>query len=79
MKFARRTDGMKSSRAIFKQAREDHRSRYHVYIAAAYTEFYCSKDANIALNIFGLGLKKYSDEANFAIAYLEFLMTLNGW
>ena len=77
MKFARRTDGIKACRAVFKQARDDYRCKYHVYVAAAYTEFYCSKDANIALNIFQLGLKKYSDEANYAIAYLEFVQMLN--
>ncbi|OTF74692.1 hypothetical protein BLA29_014818, partial [Euroglyphus maynei] len=43
MKFTRRTESMSSARAIFKRARSDSRSSYEVYIAAAMTEYYCSK------------------------------------
>ena len=30
-------------RLVFKKAREDPRSNYHVYVAAALMEYYCSK------------------------------------
>jgi len=43
MKFARRSEGIKSARTVFKLAREDKRSTYHVYMAAALMEYYCSK------------------------------------
>ncbi len=43
MKFSRRAEGIKSARQVFKLAREDARSRYHVYIAAAHMEYFCSK------------------------------------
>ena len=43
MKFARRAEGIKSARAVFKMAREDTRCTYHVFIAAALMEYYCSK------------------------------------
>lgn len=43
MQFGRRAEGVKSARAIFKMAREDKRSSYHVFVAAALLEFYCSK------------------------------------
>lgn len=43
MKFTRRTESMSSARAIFKRARADSRCGYEVYIAAAMTEYYCSK------------------------------------
>lgn len=43
MKFARRAEGIKSGRAIFKKAREDVRTRHHVYVTAALMEYYCSK------------------------------------
>ena len=43
MNFARRAEGIKSARAVFKMAREDKRSTYHVFVAAALMEFYCSK------------------------------------
>lgn len=43
MKFARRAEGIKSGRIIFKKAREDARTRHHVYVTAALMEYYCSK------------------------------------
>lgn len=43
MKFARRAEGIKSGRSIFKKAREDLRTRHHVYVTAALMEYYCSK------------------------------------
>lgn len=43
MKFARRAEGIKSGRMIFKKAREDTRTRHHVYVTAALMEYYCSK------------------------------------
>ena len=39
----RRTQGVKAGRNAFKRAREDERTRFHVYIAAALMEYYCSK------------------------------------
>lgn len=46
MKFARRAEGIKSARQVFKMAREDKRSTYHVFMAAALMEYYCSKVRN---------------------------------
>ena len=43
MKFSRRAEGVKKSREIFKKARDDTRISYQVYVAAAFTEYYCSK------------------------------------
>ena len=43
MKFARRAEGIKAARMVFKQARDDTRVQYHVFIAAALLEYYCSK------------------------------------
>lgn len=43
MKFIRRTEGVKASRAVFKRARADPRVKFHVYVAAATMEYYCSK------------------------------------
>ncbi|VDP13735.1 unnamed protein product [Soboliphyme baturini] len=78
LKFARRTEGIKAARAIFKKAREDARSKCQVYVAAALMEYYCSKDTSIAFKIFELGLKKYGDKPEFALAYIDFLSHLNG-
>jgi cleavage stimulation factor subunit 3 len=43
MRFSRRAEGIRSARTVFKKAREDSRTTYHAFIAAAYMEYYCSK------------------------------------
>lgn len=43
MKFARRAEGIKEARQIFKKAREDSRCKHHVFVAAALMEYYFSK------------------------------------
>lgn len=48
MKFARRAEGVKSARTVFKKAREDERSNFHVYVSAALMEYYSSKDNKVA-------------------------------
>lgn len=78
MKFARRAEGIKSARQIFKKAREDIRSRYHVFVAAALMEYYCSKDKDIAFRIFELGLKRFGGSPEFVMSYIEYLSHLNG-
>ncbi|XP_036595701.1 cleavage stimulation factor subunit 3-like [Trichosurus vulpecula] len=77
MKFARRAEGIKAGRMIFKKARQDTRTRYHVYVAAALMEYYCHKDNSIAFNIFELGLKKYGDDPEYILAYIDYLSHQN--
>uniref|UniRef100_A0A673H7K8 Cleavage stimulation factor subunit 3 n=1 Tax=Sinocyclocheilus rhinocerous TaxID=307959 RepID=A0A673H7K8_9TELE len=77
MKFARRAEGIKSGRTIFKKAREDARTRHHVYVTAALMEYYCSKDTPVAFKIFELGLKKYGDIPEYILAYIDYLSHLN--
>uniref|UniRef100_A0A3P8P384 Suppressor of forked domain-containing protein n=1 Tax=Astatotilapia calliptera TaxID=8154 RepID=A0A3P8P384_ASTCA len=77
MKFARRAEGIKSGRTIFKKAREDPRTRHHVYVTAALMEYYCSKDKSVAFKIFELGLKKYGDIPEYILAYIDYLSHLN--
>ncbi|KAG8039682.1 hypothetical protein G9C98_000411 [Cotesia typhae] len=77
MKFARRAEGIKSARTVFKRAREDPRSRHHVYVAAALMEYYCTKDKNIAFRIFELGLKKFADNPDYILCYIDYLSHLN--
>ncbi|XP_014665029.1 PREDICTED: cleavage stimulation factor subunit 3-like [Priapulus caudatus] len=77
MKFARRAEGIKSARAIFKKAREDARSSYHIFVGAALMEYYCSKDKNVAFKIFELGVKRYADSPEFILSYVEHLSHLN--
>ncbi|XP_041351773.1 cleavage stimulation factor subunit 3-like [Gigantopelta aegis] len=77
MKFARRAEGIKSARLVFKMAREDKKTKYHVYVAAALMEYYCSKEKNVALKIFELGLKKFGDFPEYALCYIDFMSHLN--
>ena len=77
MKFARRAEGIKSARTVFKRAREDTRCKHHVYVAAALMEYYCTKDKNIAFNIFELGLKKFGDNPDYILSYIDYSSHLN--
>ncbi|CAH0549003.1 unnamed protein product [Brassicogethes aeneus] len=77
MKFARRAEGIKSARGVFKVAREDARSKYHIFVCAALMEYYCSKDKNIAFRIFELGLKKFGDIPDYISCYIDYLSHLN--
>lgn len=77
MRFERRVDGIKAARALFKRAREDSRCQHQIYVAAALTEYYCTKDNNIAFNIFNLGLKKFSQNIDYILAYVHFMTHLN--
>ncbi|XP_074649592.1 cleavage stimulation factor subunit 3-like [Tubulanus polymorphus] len=77
MKFARRAEGIKSARNVFKLAREDVRSNFHVYVAAALMEYYCSKDKTVAFKIFELGLKKYGHIPDYITAYIDYMSHLN--
>ncbi|KAL3093072.1 hypothetical protein niasHT_022522 [Heterodera trifolii] len=77
MKFVRRTEGVKFARLVFKRAREDKRSNFHVFVAAALLEYYCSKRPDVAKRIFDLGLKSHGSDPDYALAYVEFLSHLN--
>jgi cleavage stimulation factor subunit 3 len=46
-------------------------------VAAALMEYYCTKDAKIAGNIFELGFKKFKTNADYILEYLDFLSHLN--
>uniref|UniRef100_A0A8R1XKN9 Suf domain-containing protein n=1 Tax=Onchocerca volvulus TaxID=6282 RepID=A0A8R1XKN9_ONCVO len=77
MKFVRRTEGVQYARAIFKRARQDSRCKFHIFVSSALMEYYCSKDTDIAMRVFDMGLKKYGDEPEYALAYVDFLSHLN--
>lgn len=77
MKFARRAEGIKAARLVFKKAREDQRVRFHVFVAAALMEYYCTKEKQIAFKIFELGLKRFGDEPDYLLAYIDYMSHLN--
>lgn len=77
MKFCRRAEGTASARNVFKKAREDARSKYHIYVAAALMEYYCTKDKKIAGNIFELGFKRFKGNPKYVLEYIDYLSHLN--
>jgi cleavage stimulation factor subunit 3 len=77
MRFERRADGIIAARNIFKRARDDVRTNHPVYVAAALMEYYCSKDNKIAFNIFNFGLKKYGQNLDYILAYIDYMTHLN--
>lgn len=48
-----------------------------IFVAAALMEYYCTKDAKIAGNIFELGFKKFKNNPEYILEYLDFLSHLN--
>lgn len=79
MRFLRRIEGIRSARRIFKKAREDPRSSFHVFIAAAFMEYYCTKDISIAYKIFHSGLKQFGHIPQFIISFIELVKHINGY
>ncbi|KAF8561962.1 hypothetical protein P879_05812 [Paragonimus westermani] len=77
MRFARRAEGILSARFVFKLARDDPRISYHVYCAAAFMEYYCSKDKEIGHKIFELGMKRFGGNADYILCYVDFMTHLN--
>lgn len=77
MRFARRVEGIKSARNIFKRARADNRCKFHVYVFAAKMEYACTKDMNVSQKIYELGLKKYQKDPEFLQQYTKFMRMLN--
>lgn len=77
MRFLRRAEGIRSARAIFKRARDDQRISYHVFIAAAFMEYFCTKDKTIAYKIFQLGAVKFGHLSEYVKAFIEFTFHMN--
>eukprot|EP00871_Galdieria_phlegrea_P002967 jgi/Galph1/3671/GphlegSOOS_G2317.1 len=76
MKFARRVEGIQSSRKVFARARKDNSLDYRIFVAAAEMEYYQNKSVDIAVNIFELGLGMFSQEIGFLLEYISFLWLL---
>ncbi|EMD41132.1 hypothetical protein CERSUDRAFT_43736 [Gelatoporia subvermispora B] len=77
MRFAQRAEGLKSKRAVFARARKDRWTPWEVYEAAALMEYHCGKNVEIASRIFERGLENFSDEVDFVMRYLGFLISVN--
>lgn len=77
MRITRRTEGLRSARAVFKRARDEKRCSYHIYTAAALMEYSCTKDQAVACKIFELGLKKFNSCPDYILSYIHFMNSLN--
>ncbi|KAK7683506.1 hypothetical protein QCA50_013340 [Cerrena zonata] len=77
MRFARRAESLSAARGVFSRARKDKWTPWEVYEAAALMEYHCTKAADIATRIFEKGLEYFSDESEFALRYLGFLISIN--
>ncbi|GAA5826113.1 hypothetical protein JCM11251_007169 [Rhodosporidiobolus azoricus] len=77
MRFARRSDGVKQARSIFLKARKSPHLSWQVVEASATMEMYWNSDVKVATNVFELGLKLFSTEADYVLRYLDFLLQQN--
>ncbi|KAG6856078.1 hypothetical protein H0H87_007608, partial [Tephrocybe sp. NHM501043] len=77
MRFGRRAEGIKASRAIFSKARKDRWTPWEVWEAAALMEYHCSEDKAVGGRIFEKGMEFYADEIEFVLRYLGFLISVN--
>ncbi|KAI9612158.1 hypothetical protein H4Q26_008251 [Puccinia striiformis f. sp. tritici PST-130] len=77
MRFARRTEGIKPARAVFTRARKAQYITSHVFEASAMMEYHWNKEPAVATKVFDLGLKTFSEDVNYVLQYLNFLITLN--
>ncbi|GMK56794.1 hypothetical protein CspeluHIS016_0306340 [Cutaneotrichosporon spelunceum] len=77
MRFARRSEGLKSARLVFGKARKSPYITWHVFQASALMEYHSNKDAGVAVRIFELGVRNFAESVPFVIGYLEFLLSIN--
>ncbi|KAF9530907.1 hypothetical protein CPB83DRAFT_919848 [Crepidotus variabilis] len=77
MRFARRSEGVKSSRTVFGKARKDRWTPWGVFEAAALMEYHSSDDKTVASRVFEKGMEIYGYEIEFVQRYLGFLISIN--
>ena len=93
IRFARRAEGVRSSRTVFSKARKERWTPWEVYESAgmlnlsisiivihyflALMEYHGSDDKEVAGRVFEKGLEMYGDEIDFVQRYLGFLISIN--
>jgi cleavage stimulation factor subunit 3 len=81
IRFIRRRDGVAAARKLFKRARtEDSRVSYHLYIANAYLEYYCTKDKGCEIGVKILqmiGAPKFGNDPDYMLACIKYMSHLN--
>jgi cleavage stimulation factor subunit 3 len=77
IRFVRRNEDITAARRLFKRAREDPRSTYHLFIANAYLEYFSTKDKATGFRIFQFGTKKFAKIPEYMLAYINYMSHLN--
>lgn len=76
MLSAKRANGVAEARTIFKQARKVSYIGHELYVENAMIEYY-SDNKSTAIKILRLAMKKFGQNGDFLLAYLDYLITLN--
>ncbi|KAL0572097.1 mRNA 3'-end-processing protein rna14 [Marasmius crinis-equi] len=77
MRFARRAEGTTAFRTAFAEARKDPFASWHIFDAAALSEYHSNGDKDLAVRIFQLGMKRYEKDKDYVLRYLSFLISVN--
>ncbi|KAL5508671.1 RNA14 [Sanghuangporus vaninii] len=77
IRFAMRAEGLEASRLVFQRARKDKYAPWEVFEAAALMEYHVAKQAVVANRILSVAMNRFSQEIDFVVRYLTFLMSVN--
>ena len=77
IRFAMRSEGLEASRVVFQKARKDKYTPWEVFEAAALMEYHVAKQTTVANRILSVAMNRFSNEIDFVVRYLTFLMSVN--
>ncbi|EJD00731.1 Suf-domain-containing protein [Fomitiporia mediterranea MF3/22] len=77
IRFAMRSEGLEASRMVFQKARKDKFTPWEVFEAAAHMEYHVAKQPTVANRILSVAMNRFSQEIDFVVRYLTFLMSVN--
>ncbi|KAL5512186.1 hypothetical protein ACEPAG_3471 [Sanghuangporus baumii] len=77
IRFAMRSEGLEASRLVFQRARKDKYAPWEVFEAAALMEYHVAKQTVVANRILSVAMNRFSQEIDFVVRYLTFLMSVN--
>ncbi|KAJ1956111.1 mRNA 3'-end-processing protein rna14, partial [Dipsacomyces acuminosporus] len=76
LRFVRRSEGIDAARQLLRRPRSDPPGylTYHLFVAAAQMEYHVGKRADVAGRLFEYYSKNYSDQKDYILHYLRFLI-----
>lgn len=72
----KRSNGIKGSRQVFKQAKKFPKIGHELYVENSLMEYY-SDNKNTARKVFEIGMKNYGSNGKYLLSYLDFLIMVN--